>query len=121
MKTAPMGLKKLKDAVSKEVVRNTKCNKLNMKIKNLENNILHETTNSSLETTIVPNKKVGEVEKKIRHWKIQKNKPRGLATTTILNTKIGKVGNKNPDHAKYITSPEYTKFVAKIFNQKSSQ
>ena len=48
MKTAPMGLRKLKDAVNKEVVKNTKCNKLNMKINNLENNILHETTNSSL-------------------------------------------------------------------------
>ena len=42
-----------------------------MKVNNLENKILHETTTSSLETAIVLNKKFGEVEKKIRHWKIQ--------------------------------------------------
>ena len=66
MKTAPMDLKKLKYAVSKEAVKNTKRNKLNMEVNNLENNILHETT-ISLETTIALNQKVGEVEKKIRH------------------------------------------------------
>ena len=62
-----MGLKNLKYAVSKEAVKNTKRNKLNMKVNNLKNNILHETTTISLETTIVLNQKVGEVEKKIRH------------------------------------------------------
>ena len=67
MKTAPTGLKNLKYAVSKEAVKNTKRNKLNMKVNNLKNNILHETTTISLETTIVLNQKVGEVEKKIRH------------------------------------------------------
>ena len=66
-------------------------------------------------------KKLEKLRRKQDIEKYKKNKPRGLATTTILNTKIGKVGNKNPDHAKYITSPEYTKFVAKIFNQKSTQ
>ena len=53
--------------MSKEAVKNTKRNKLNMKVNNLKNNILHETTTISLETTIVLNQKVGEVEKKIRH------------------------------------------------------
>ena len=80
MKTAPMGLKNLKYAVSKEAVKNTKRNKLNMKVNNLKNNILHETTTISLETTIVLNQKVGEVEKKIRHLKIQKNKASWFST-----------------------------------------
>ena len=47
--------------------------------------------------------------------------PRGLAISNVLNTKNRKVGNKNPDHAKYITSPEFTKFVTKRFNKKSKK
>ena len=47
--------------------------------------------------------------------------PRGLAISNVLNTKNRKVGNKNPDDAKYITSPEFTKFVTKRFNKKSKK
>ena len=32
-------------------------------------------------------------------------------TTTVLNTNIGEVENKFPDHAKYITTPEFNKFT----------
>ena len=39
LKTAPVNLKKLNDEVSKEVVKNTKFNKLNTRINNIENEI----------------------------------------------------------------------------------
>ena len=36
-------------------------------------------------------------------------------TTTILNTKIRKVENKIPEHAKYTTTPEFDKLAAENF------
>ena len=39
-----MDLKKISDAVSKEVVKNTKFNKVNTKVNNLENKIPDATT-----------------------------------------------------------------------------
>ena len=39
LKTAPVNLKKLNDEVSKEVVKNTKFNKLNTRVNNIENEI----------------------------------------------------------------------------------
>ena len=44
LKTASIDLKKLSDVVSKEVVKNTKFNKLNTKVNNLENKILDGST-----------------------------------------------------------------------------
>ena len=32
--------------------------------------------------------------------------------TTVFNTKISKVGNKIPDHAKYTTTQEFNKLTA---------
>ena len=34
---------------------------------------------------------------------------------TVLNTKIGEVENKIPDHAKYIATPEFSKPTAESF------
>ena len=39
LKTVPVNLKKLNDEVSKEVVKNTKFNKLNTRVNNIENEI----------------------------------------------------------------------------------
>ena len=47
---------------------------------------------------MVLNIKVNEVEQK--KFKMVG----GLVTTAVLNTKIGEVENKIPDHAKYITT-----------------
>ena len=44
LKTVYIDLRKLSDAMSKEVVENTKFNKLNMKINSLKNKILDATT-----------------------------------------------------------------------------
>ena len=41
-----------------------------------------------------------------------------LGNTTVLNTKIGEVENKIPDHAKYITIPEFNKFAGILFDTK---
>ena len=37
---------------------------------------------------------------------------------TVLNRKIGEVENKIPDHAKYITIPEFKKWAAEHFGTK---
>ena len=37
---------------------------------------------------------------------------------SALNTKFGKVDNKVPGHAKYITSPEFDKFAGSMFGTK---
>ena len=39
LKTVPVDWRELRDAVSKEVVKNAKFNKINSKVKKLENNI----------------------------------------------------------------------------------
>ena len=39
-------------------------------------------------------------------------------TTTVLNTKIGKVENKIPNRAKYITTPEFNKFADSVLDTK---
>ena len=67
LKTFPVGLEELSDVVSKEVVKNSKCNKLNSKVNKLANNIpdaiilisinQQNTDKQSLE------KKVGDVGK----------------------------------------------------------
>ena len=45
----------------------------------------------------------------------------GLVTTTVLNTKISEVENKIPDHAKYITTPEFNKLTAGHFAARLKQ
>ena len=42
-------------------------------------------------------------------------------TTTVLNTKIGKVKNKIPNHAKYTTTPEFNKLKAESFAERLKQ
>ena len=44
LKTVPLVMKNASNVVSKEVVNNTKFNKLNMKVNNLENKILDGTS-----------------------------------------------------------------------------
>ena len=44
LKTVPVELKELSDVASKEVVKNTKLNKLNVKVNSLENEIPDATS-----------------------------------------------------------------------------
>ena len=44
-----------------------------------------------------------------------------LATTKILNTKIGKLDNKIPDYGWYITTPEFNKLTAEKFSARFKQ
>ena len=41
-----------------------------------------------------------------------------LVTITVLNTKLGEVENKIPDHAKYITTQELNKIMAENFKER---
>ena len=42
-------------------------------------------------------------------------------TTTIFNAKINEIGNKIPDHAKYVTTQEFNKLTAEYFAAKLKQ
>ena len=42
-------------------------------------------------------------------------------TTTVLDTKIGEVENNIPDHAKYITTPEFNKLTAENLAARSKK
>ena len=60
---------------------------------------------NGLVTTTILNTKIGEVGNKIPSAS-------GLVTATVLNTKSGSVENKIHDHAQYITTREFDKFAA---------
>ena len=42
-------------------------------------------------------------------------------TTTAPDTKVGEVENEIPDHAKYITTPEFNKFAGAIIDRRLKQ
>ena len=42
-------------------------------------------------------------------------------TKTVFNTKISEVENKNPDHAKYITTQEFSELTRKNFAARLTQ
>ena len=75
LKTVPVDLKNSSDRVCKEVVKNTKLRKLNMKANSLENRIW---------------RKNGDVNANMPNVS-------DLVSTTVSNTKIGEVENKIPD------------------------
>ena len=138
LKTLSVNLKKLSHVVSKEFAKNTKFNKLNTQINNLEKKIPDyssliqtnqynadkqnleklngdvegkKTNTSSLVNTTVLYAKIIEVENKILDVSC-------LVTVSVLNTKIVEVENNIPGHAKYITTPEVNKFAGSIFDTK---
>ena len=42
-------------------------------------------------------------------------------TTTVFNTKFGEIENKIPDHAKYISTPEFNKFAFSVIDTELKQ
>ena len=65
-------------------------------------------------TTTVLNTKLGKVENKIADTS-------SLVTITVFNTKVSEVENKIPNHDKYITIPEFNKLTAEHFATKLKQ
>ena len=55
-------------------------------------------------------KKIGNVDEKIRDTS-------DLVITTVFNTKFSENRNKNPDHAKYITTQELDNLIVESFTQ----
>ena len=92
LKTVPVDLKSLSDVVDNEVVKNTKCNTLKIKVNNLEKKIPDETTliHINQHNTDKQNleKKTGYVDKIYYCWKL---------------------------NAKCITIQEFNKFTAEKF------
>ena len=105
LKTVPIDLSKLNNVVNKQVAKGTVCDKLNTRANNLENKIQDVSTliqtNQYNRFWDVENKipevnglaglntKIAVVENKILDIS-------GLATTAVLNRKIGKVESKIP-------------------------
>ena len=69
---------------------------------------------SGLATATVLNTKVSEVENKIPNTS-------GSVTTTVLSTKICEVENKIPNHDRYITTLEFNKLIAENFTARLKQ
>ena len=94
LKTVPVELKNLNDAVDNEVVKNTKFNTLKTKVNNSEKKIPDATTltQTNQYNTDKQNldKKIGDADKKIQDTS-------GLVTTTVLNATISEVENKIPN------------------------
>ena len=92
LKTVPVDLKKLNDVVDNEVLKNTKLNTLKAKVNKLDQKISDATTliHMNQNNTDKQNleKKIGDVDEKIPDVK-------GFVTTTVLNTKVKEVDNKN--------------------------
>ena len=78
-----------------------KIEDFNRKILDVSNLISNTTLNTNIDEV---NKKIPDVS--------------GLVTNTALNAKIDEVENRIPDYAKYISTPEFTKFADKIFDTK---
>ena len=93
LKTAPIDLEKLSYVLSKEVVKKTVYNKLNVKVSNLEKKVPDMTTlfhSNQYNTDKQTLEKIGEVENKLPDTS-------DLVTTFVLNTEIGNVENKMPN------------------------
>ena len=72
-------------------------------------------------------KKFGDLHKKntkskwFSEFKNEAQDTSSLVTNTLLNTKIVEVDNKTPDHAKYITVPEFNELTAENFKETLKQ
>ena len=68
LKTGPIDLKKLSDVVNKEVVKNTKLNKINTKVNKLDKKMSEATTLININQCKAGKqnleKKIGDVDKK---------------------------------------------------------
>ena len=99
LKTVPVDLKKLRDVIDNEVAKNTKLNTLKAKVNNLDKKIPDATTlihiNQYNTYKQSLGEKIGDVNKKIPHTS-------GLVTTTVLNTKLSQVENKEPNSSNLV-------------------
>ena len=135
LKTVCVDLKKISDAVDKQVTKNTKFNTLKRKVNKLDKEIpdptilyhinQYNTDKQSME------KKIVDVDKKIPAVS-------GLVTKTVFNRNISEVQNKilnvsgsvekaNYDaktsgiEVKYITTSDYNEFMSDILDAKIKQ
>ena len=131
----PVDLSKLSDAIKNDVVKKTVHDKLVAKVNNNDTNDFVLKTKYNTDKT--------ELEKKFLMWLIDKipdicNLATKTALTTIenkipdvsslvkktgYNTKVTELENKLNDHNhdKYVTTPEFNKLAAGVFNARLAQ
>ena len=138
LKTVPLDLGKLSNAVKNEIVKKTVYDMLVTKVNNIDTTGFalknkYDTDKSDLEKKLsntgkrIPDTS-GLVKKKDLNAKIPEiegNIPdiSNLAKKTYYNTKISKIENKvtNHDHDKYITTSEFNKLTAEFFKARLAQ
>ena len=116
LKTVIIDFKQLSDVVIEEVLKKKMYKKLNTRVNNLENKVLHETTLIHIKQ--FNNNKIIKKKKKLLTLIEKISDVSALMTTIVLNTKIGEVKNKVPNDAKYTTAPRFIKFAGSVFDTK---
>ena len=115
LNAVPVNLKTLTDAVSKEVVKNTKFSKLYTKINSLENK------NPDSATLIHVNQyNTNKQSLKKKNYDVDKKEipdVSGLVTTTVLITKIGKVESKIPNTSGLVNTTVSNAKIGEIENK----
>ena len=115
LKTVIIDFKQLSDVVIEEVSKKKMYKKLNTRVNNLENKVLHAT--ALIHIKQFNNNKIN-LEKNLLTLIEKISDVSALMTTIVLNTKIGEVKNKVPDDAKYTTAPRFIKFAGSVFDTK---
>ena len=118
LKTVPVDMKKLSDAVDNEAVKNTKFNTLKAKVNNLERKTFDST---SLIHINQYNTDKQNLDKK--NWRCWQKIPdtSGSVTTTVLKTEINEFENKIPDNSKYNTTEVFNKLTAENIEARLKQ
>ena len=100
MKTVPVDLKKISDAVDNEVAKSTKFNALKTKVNNLQKKVPDATTLTHINQN---NTDKQNLEKKWKCWK-RNTRYDCLVTVTVLNTKISELENKIPNTSSLVNN-----------------
>ena len=101
LKTVPVDLKKLSDAVDNEAVKNNKFNTLKVKVNNLEKKTLDSSSLIHINQYNTDKQNLGK-----KNWRCWQKIPdtSGSVTATVLKTEINEFENKIPDNSKYNTT-----------------
>ena len=110
IKTAPVDLKKLSDAVDNQVAKNTKFNTLKTKVNKLDKKVPDGTSLIYINQSNTDKQKV---EKKIEML-IKIPDVSGLVITTVIDTKIKEVDNKISEPSRLVKKTDYDAKILEI-------
>ena len=112
--TVLVDLKKISDAVSKEVVKSTKFSKLDTKVYYLESKIPDSFT---LVETLIYTAQMNKIWRKKLKMLMKIPHVSGLVITTILNTKIAEAEKKILDSSGLVTTTVFKSKIVEVENK----